>query len=608
MYITRLPRRAEFSRNASLRQNQPYNKLFLRCNSDHNKTDLKVFSSDFFCRNFSSQLDDYYRTGSYTFSVDTMKLITSTLPIIVILWILATSNLASSKRLLIITPAPSYSHQIVFRALCLALNKRGHEIVVLTPNTLNDPSLTNYTEIDFGFEYEKIDDTDLSQTRWNLTQLGGLKTRLLKLGHGIAEDVLSHPDLMKYYENRTNQQFDAVIAEMIMTPAIYLLAHKFNAPLIGIMSMDLQNCHRFNFGSPVLPSHASNWELESKTGLNVSFWRRLVNFFNTWWHIYSWFNNFANRQQKIAEKYFGKDIPHVVDVAKNMSLILINQEPLLAYARPEIPNIVHFSGLHILKTPPSLSKDLKSFLDNATNGFIYMSLGTNVKSKLLPKKALEIFTNAFADLPYKVLWKFEDNNLRVSPNIFISKWIPQQGVLAHPNIKLFIYQGGLQSTEEAVHYAVPLIGIPFVFDQVYQVMKMVSLGVAKHLDIVRLTTPELRDTILEVAGDKGYKDRMLKLRALTKDKPYDSLENVIWWIEFVMRHNGAPHLRFNGVDAAWYQQFDLDVIVFLTIVTFSVLCILLVITKRVLISLYTRYEMGTRCAFRKFVTKKLKSK
>lgn len=126
--------------------------------------------------------------------------------------------------------------------------------------------------------------------------------------------------------------------------------------ITGIMSMGLQNCHRFNLGSPVLPSHPSNWELESSTGLNLPFWRRMVNYINTWWSIHSWFNNFASKQQKIAEKYFGKDILHIVDVAKNMSLILINQEPLLAYARPEIPNIVHFSGLHIAKTPPRLSK------------------------------------------------------------------------------------------------------------------------------------------------------------------------------------------------------------------------------------------------------------
>ena len=82
---------------------------------------------------------------------------------------------------------------------------------------------------------------------------------------------------------------------------------------------------------------------------------------------------------------------------------------------------------------------------------------------------------------------------------------------------------------------------------------------------------------------------MLALRALTKDKPYDSLENVIWWIEFVMRHNGAPHLRFNGVDIAWYQQFDLDVIVFLTITLFLVLCAILAIVGWVSKKLYNTY-------------------
>lgn len=91
-----------------------------------------------------------------------------------------------------------------------------------------------------------------------------------------------------------------------------------------------------------------------------------------------------------------------------------------------------------------------------------------------------------------------------------------------------------------------------------------------------------------------YKDRMLALRALTKDKPYDSLENVIWWIEFVMRHNGAPHLRFSGVDTAWYQQFDLDVIVFLTITLFLVLCAILSIVAWVLRQLYTYHDIGSR--------------
>jgi len=74
-------------------------------------------------------------------------------------------------------------------------------------------------------------------------------------------------------------------------------------------------------------------------------------------------------------------------------------------------------------------QNLKSFLDGATNGFIYMSLGTNVKSKLLPKGILNLFIDAFADLPYKVLWKFENDSFHVPANILVSKWIPQQGVL-----------------------------------------------------------------------------------------------------------------------------------------------------------------------------------
>lgn len=108
---------------------------------------------------------------------------------------------------------------------------------------------------------------------------------------------------------------------------------------------------------------------------------------------------------------------------------------------------------------------------------------------------------------------------------------------------------------------------------------------------------------------------MLELRALTKDKPYDSLENVLWWIEFVMRHNGAPHLHFNGADTTWYQQFDLDIIVFLSIILFLILYALLVLVGKGLRFLYKYYDINNRLhnlfksciVLRMFATKKIKS-
>lgn len=73
--------------------------------------------------------------------------------------------------------------------------------------------------------------------------------------------------------------------------------------------------------------------------------------------------------------------------------------------------------------------------------------------------------------------------------------------LAHPNLKVFIYQGGIQSTEEAVDHAVPLIGLPVMADQDTQVDKMVSLGVARKLEITEINRNDLLEAIHTVIND-----------------------------------------------------------------------------------------------------------
>lgn len=73
---------------------------------------------------------------------------------------------------------------------------------------------------------------------------------------------------------------------------------------------------------------------------------------------------------------------------------------------------------------------------------------------------------------------------------------------AHPKIRLFIYQGGLQSTEEAVYNAVPLIGIPVIADQYYNVKKMVSLGVAKELIFQNISREIVNASIIDILNDK----------------------------------------------------------------------------------------------------------
>lgn len=76
---------------------------------------------------------------------------------------------------------------------------------------------------------------------------------------------------------------------------------------------------------------------------------------------------------------------------------------------------------------------------------------------------------------------------------------------AHPNIKLFIYQGGIQSTEEAVYYGVPLIGLPIIWDQVYQVRNIVRLGIGVSLHINNFSRESIETSIHEVINNKRYR-------------------------------------------------------------------------------------------------------
>lgn len=77
-------------------------------------------------------------------------------------------------------------------------------------------------------------------------------------------------------------------------------------------------------------------------------------------------------------------------------------------------------------------------------------------------------------------------------------------ISGHPNIKLFITQGGLQSTDEAIIAGVPLLGIPMLGDQWYNVEKYVYHEIGQRLYFEELTEEKLKNAILHVAEEKRY--------------------------------------------------------------------------------------------------------
>ncbi|XP_068994073.1 uncharacterized protein [Neodiprion pinetum] len=489
-----------------------------------------------------------------------------------------------AARILGIFPMPSLSHQVVFRGLTLALRERGHELVVVTPNPINDPTLKNYTEVDVSFLYDIFNkETDWIAGRNEDTWLGVLR-RITPIFMMMTEGALGHSEVQKLHAPNSGEKFDLMLIEMLYWPAYLPLAKRFDVPVVGMASLSLSVYMQYGIGNPIMASHPSNWDCGAAVLGDLTFWQRLKNFVRTWRFLYWYRTDYMQKQQEIARKYFGNDIPDIGDVEKNISLVFVNQQTPITFVRPNIPNIVGIGGFHVSNQSEPLSKDLQRTLDEATQGFIYMSLGSNVKSATLSKETRGEFIAAFSKLPYIVIWKFENDFLPDKPdNVFTVKWAPQQSILAHPNIKAFIYQGGLQSTEEAVSYAVPVIGLPVFADQDTQVDKMVSLGVGKQLEILTVNRVNLVETIESVVTDSSYKERMLKLRDLMEDKPYDSLENAVWWTEHVIRHKGAPHLHSTTADDPWYQQQDMDLIFIISSVISIALITALVVLYKVLV-------------------------
>nr|XP_018896426.1 PREDICTED: uncharacterized protein LOC109030082 isoform X3 [Bemisia tabaci] len=67
----------------------------------------------------------------------------------------------------------------------------------------------------------------------------------------------------------------------------------------------------------------------------------------------------------------------------------------------------------------------------------------------------------------------------------------------------------------------------------------------------------------------GFKKNISRASKILTSKPALSLDTAIYWIEYVIRHNDAYHLKPVAVYIPWYQLFLMDVLV-MYLVTFCV--------------------------------------
>ncbi|EFA01500.1 Ecdysteroid UDP-glucosyltransferase-like Protein [Tribolium castaneum] len=462
-------------------------------------------------------------------------------------------------RILGVFMTPSYSHQVVFQPIWKELSLRGHQVTVLTPNPINDPSLTNLTEIDLSFSYKTWDNYSIATLGTKEHSTSEEVKKLSEAYLAVSEVQLSHPAVQEFLQNNTKYQFDLILVEFLW-PIMYGFKDIYKCPMVGISSLGLTATAMEAIGNPSNPALEPEFTLPFST--NLSFKERVIStVFKVLFKVGAQVS-LRPKMEKLKQKFFG-NVRRLEVIAKDVSLVLVNSNLALQNVKPLVPAFVELSGIH-LKKPKSLPPKLQKYLDEAKEGVIYFSLGSNVKSKFLPKEQFGKFMSAFSELPYKVLWKFEKEDMENKPdNVEIQKWLPQQDLLRHPNIKLFITQAGLQSLDEAIRAQVPMLTIPFFGDQRYNSDHLVQSGGALSLDFHSFTSSEFKEKISELITNPSYKEKITKLSKIASDQPMEALEKAVWWIEYVIRHDGAEHLRYAGVDMPFYQYFLLDVIAFI---------------------------------------------
>ncbi|XP_063700663.1 UDP-glycosyltransferase UGT5-like [Culicoides brevitarsis] len=487
-----------------------------------------------------------------------------------------------SHRILAIFPTPSISHQVVFRPVIQKLAARGHHVTLLTPDPFGPHE--NITIINLNFLYEDWKEMDFVQIAelnpFDMVHI--LVTKMYEMMQKIMELDQVQPILRK------EKEFDVVICEFLGYTPMYAFAHLYQVPLIGMTSLDMSPSEHSSIGNVI---HSV---LHPHTAFpffgDLTFGERIQAVYMSLIMKYYFVPTFGGKFDELIYKYFGRDFPNSYDMTRKASLAINNAHPALGFTRPIVPTTIQVGLLHV-KEPKPLPTDLEVIMETSERGVIYFSLGSNVKSANLKKDQFETFLKVFARLPYDIIWKFENETMYGKPkNVVIRKWLPQQDLLAHPNLKLFITHGGQQSMEEAVDRAVPLLCIPFFGDQEMNSKKIEHLGIGRRLLLNNLSPKTFEASIQEVINNKKYKEAILELRDVVKDTPLSGVDTATWWIEYTIRHNGTRHLRYQGLNFPHWKYYYLDVAAFTIAVLLVVVGVLYFIVR--LFSVFCKLKEG----------------
>ncbi|KAM8789592.1 UDP-glucuronosyltransferase 1A3 isoform 6-T6 [Rhynchonycteris naso] len=465
------------------------------------------------------------------------------------------------------------SHWLSMREVVRELHSRGHQAVVLSPQVTMHIKREDFFTL-------KTYDVPFTQDEF-LYLLGGQINLIFEREHFLkkffkmmailkntsvvfqksCEELVHNKDLLRHLNASA---FDVVLTDPIY-PCGAVLAQYLSLPAVFFLRNIPCN---LDFEGTQCPNPSSYIpRLLTKNSDHMTFLQRVKNMLyplaleyicHISWPPYA----------RLASELLQRDVS-LADVLSYASVWLFRNDFVFDYPRPIMPNMVFVGGINCVRKTP-LSQEFEAYVNaSGEHGIVVFSLGSMV-SEIPEKKAMEI-ADALGKIPQTVLWRYTGTRpSNLAKNTILVKWLPQNDLLGHPKTRAFITHSGSHGIYEGICNGVPMVMMPLFGDQMDNAKRMETRGAGVSLNVLEMTSEDLANALKTVINDKSYKENIMRLSSLHKDRPIEPLDLAVFWVEYVMRHKGAPHLRPAAHDLTWYQYHSLDVIGFLLAIVLGV--------------------------------------
>lgn len=385
---------------------------------------------------------------------------------------------------------------------------------------------------------------------------------IFTIGFHMSENILGNAMIRNLLKN---EKFDLILMNLLFSDSLYGLAQHFDAPIVGICTIGSSILLDAIFRNTAPLSYVPSVLMTHRYDENMNFWERCLNV-----ALFVLGNLYYDLEVlPVNREYYKLRFPNstrsIEEIKRNISLVLLNDHHVISTPKPYLPNMIEVAGLHIPEAFEPLPLHIVAMLNKtAGKGFIYVAMKTH-----FPDDVMQAILIQFGMLKQVILWnavEYPSPLWRIPSNVYFFTNLSHHAILGHPNCRLLVSHGCYFSVIESIHYGVPILGLKspyFQTGEIFNFIQKLNTGISLKIGPKSLRDNEIYKAAVELVENDIYL-KMAKMKSFQfRDRQNTPMQTAIYWIEYTLRHRGAPHLRHLGHNLNSWEFNNADVYLFI---------------------------------------------